>query len=318
MARYILVRVASTVPLLLGSTLLLFALLRYIPGDPAHAILMTMDDPGADMSHLEQDMSRVRDQLGLNEPFLVQYWSWLTHVAHGNLGTSLRTRIPVADELARHVPATLELTAAALVVMVIIAVPTALLGSVYHGRTPDILSRAWVLLGASIPGFFLGLLLVYIFSVWLHWLPTFGRGSAAQLVLPSVTLGVGLAAGTSRLLRISLLDALARPYVAAAEARGLSRTSIVFIHALPNALLPVMTSAGLMVGGLLGGTVMVESVFAWPGVGRYLLDAISGRDYPVIQGFTVCMSVVYIVVNLLTDVLYRLVDPRVRIEQNVA
>jgi peptide/nickel transport system permease protein len=314
MARSIGLRLAATLLSLLGVTLVLFSLLRFLPGDPAYTILLSMVEPGSDASQITQrDVEALQEQLGLRDPYPVQYVHWLASVATGNLGTSFRSRQPVARELASRLPATLELAGAALVVMIAVAVPTGLLGALAHGRPLDHLMRVLALFGVSTPSFFLGLLLMYVVAYQLDLLPAIGRGDARNLILPAVTLGAGLAATLSRLLRTSLLDVLAQPYVLMAEAKGLDRRAIVFKHALRNALLPVVTSFGLTVGGLLGGAVIVETIFSWPGIGRYVVDSIAGRDYPVIQGFTLVMALAYTVVNLVVDVLYRFIDPRVRL-----
>ncbi|GAA1818095.1 nickel ABC transporter permease [Planosporangium flavigriseum] len=309
-----LVRLATTVPVLWGISVVVFSLVRFIPGDPSHAILLSMVDPGADLSSLEQDLARLRADLGLDRPYLTQYADWLGNVLAGNLGTSLRSGDPVTDELWRRLPATLELAGAALVVMVVVAVPTGIVGAARHGAAADRLARMLALVGVSVPGFLLGLLLMYGFSVHLGWLPTSGHGTPAHLVLPAVTLGLGLAAGTSRLLRAGLLDALSQPYMVTAEAKGLPWRQMLLRHALRNALLPVLTNTGLIVGGLFGGAVIVETVFSWPGIGRYIVDAITGRDYPVIQAFVLAMSLMYGLVNLVVDIGYRFADPRVRVE----
>ncbi|TQF73441.1 ABC transporter permease [Rhodococcus spelaei] len=313
MVRYTVVRVLATIPVLLGITVVLFTLLRLIPGDPTHAILLAMAEPGADISRLQDDITALRTQLGLDRTYPVQYLAWLGDVLTGNLGASFRSGTPIVDELMLRLPATLELAAAGLVVMLLIVVPTGIVGAVHHGRGPDRVLRVVSLLGVSMPSFFLALLLMYVFSVQLGWLPTFGRGGPAHLVLPAITLGIGMAGGVARLLRASMLDALAQPYVRTAEAKGLPLQSIVFRHALRNALLPVLTASGLIVGGLLGGAVIVETVYSWPGVGRYIVDAIAGRDYPVIQAFALMMAVICVSVNLVVDLLYRVVDPRVRV-----
>lgn len=319
MIRYIALRLAATVPVLVGMSLLVFTLLRLIPGDAAHAILLAMADPAADPSRVTSaDLTALREQLGLNEPYPVQYVNWLGDVATGNLGKSFRSRTPVVQELAARLPATAELAAAALGVMLLVALPTGMLGAVFHGRWPDHATRVLALLGVSLPSFFWGLILIYVFSFQLGLLPTLGRGSWAHLVLPAVTLGTGLAATTSRLLRASLLDVLSQQYMVTASAYGVPRRRILFRHALPNALLPVVTSFGLVAGGLIGGSVVVETVFSWPSVGRYVVEAIAGRDYPVVQAFALGMSGIYVVVNLVVDVVYRLIDPRVRVETGAA
>ncbi|NHN31036.1 ABC transporter permease [Paenibacillus sp. S3N08] len=315
MLRYLIFRLAVTLPVLLGVTLLIFSLLRFIPGDPAQMILLTMFDPGATVTDLHVDAAILRKQLGLDEPFVIQYLSWLMEVATGNLGTSFRSRSPIIDELWMRVPATLELAGAALVVMLVIALPSGIAGAVFHRRPTDHMTRFIALIGVSVPNFFLGLVLIYVLSYQLGWFPTLGRGSWSNLVLPALTLGTGLAATTSRLLRTSLLEVFSKRYMVLAEAKGLPRSVIVFKHALRNALIPVVTSFGMVVGGLLGGAVIIETVFSWPGVGRYVVDAINGRDYPVIQAFALLMAVAYVLINVLIDLVYRFLDPRVRIEE---
>ncbi|CAG7637020.1 Nickel transport system permease protein NikB [Paenibacillus solanacearum] len=313
--RYVMKRAMLTLPALLGVTLLIFALIRFIPGDPARAILLTMFDPSTNLSDLEKDAEVLHKQLGLDQPFPVQYATWLWKIAHGDLGVSFRSKTPILDELLQRLPATLELAGAALLVMVLIAIPSGIAGAVYHRRTVDHTTRIIALIGVSVPSFFLGLVLMYVLSVKLGWLPTMGRGGGKHLILPALTLGIGLSSVTARLLRTSLLQVFSQRYMILAEAKGLHRRTILFKHALPNALLPVLTSFGLVVGGLIGGTVIIETVFSWPGVGRYVVDAITGRDYPVIQAFALLMAVVYIVLNLAVDITYRWMDPRVRMEQ---
>ncbi|MCF7547851.1 nickel ABC transporter permease [Pseudonocardia sp. WMMC193] len=311
--RYAGTRLLVTVPVLLGVTIVLFSLLRLIPGDPTHAILLSMAEPGADLSRVDEDIAALRADLGLDRPYPAQYLSWLGDLVRGNLGTSFRSGTPILGELLVRLPATLELAGAALLVMALIVVPTGVLGAVHHGRGPDRALRVVSLLGVSMPSFFLALLLMYAFSVRLAWFPTLGRGGPGHLVLPAVTLGLGLAAGASRLLRSAMLDALAQPYVATAEAKGLPMRAIVLRHALRNAVLPLLTATGLIVGGVLGGAAVVETVFSWPGIGRYIVDAVAGRDYPVIQAFVLAMAVLFVLVNLLVDLAAPWVDPRLRV-----
>ncbi|MEK3719713.1 MULTISPECIES: nickel ABC transporter permease [unclassified Paenibacillus] len=313
--KYLLIRIAVTIPVLLGVTLLIFSLLRFIPGDPAQMILLTMFDPGATVTDLDVDAAILRKQLGLDQPFAIQYLTWLKEVVSGNLGTSFRSRTPITEELWVRIPATLELAGAALVVMLVIALPSGIAGAVFHRRPTDHITRFIALMGVSVPNFFLGLVLVYCLSYLLGWFPTLGRGSWQHLVLPALTLGTGLAATTSRLLRTSLLEVFSKRYMVLAEAKGLPRSVIVYKHALRNALIPVITSFGMIIGGLLGGAVIIETVFSWPGIGRYVVDAINGRDYPVIQAFALLMAVTYVMINVLIDIIYRWIDPRVRIEE---
>ena len=315
MLAYTLKRAMAGVWVLLGISLVVFLMLRFIPGDPATAVLLTMVEPGLDSAQITQrDIDDVRDQMGLNAPLPQQYAAWLGRVVTGNLGTSLRSRQPIAGELAARIPATLKLGGSALLVMFVIAIPSGILGGLYAGRSMDHVTRIFSLVGESLPSFFLGVLLIYLFAINLGWLPAMGGRRPDSIILPSVTLGVGIAAATSRLLRASLLDTLSQPYMLMAEAKGLKRSTLLFRHALRPALIPVLTAASLVAGGLLGGAAVVETVFAWPGVGRYMVEAIAGRDYPVIQGFTLLMATLFVIINFVVDILYRFLDPRVRVE----
>jgi peptide/nickel transport system permease protein len=315
-AFYALRRALAAIAVLFGTTVVVFLLLRLIPGDPATAVLLTMVTPGADTAQITRgDIDALRAQLGLADPFLVQYLRWLGEILSGNLGTSLRSRQPIAEELADRLPATLELAGAALVVMLLIAIPSGIMGALYSGRPVDHLTRMLSLVGDSMPGFFLGVLLIYLFAIQLGWLPAIGRSDPAGIVMPALTLGLGVAATTSRLLRASLLDTLAQPYILMAEAKGMPRSVLLFRHALRPALIPVLTSSSLVAGGLLGGAAVIETVFAWPGIGRYMIEAIAGRDYPVIQGFTLTMASLFVAINFAVDLLYRLLDPRIRVEE---
>jgi peptide/nickel transport system permease protein len=315
MLRYALWRAAAAVAVLFGITVVVFLLLRLIPGDPATAVLLTMFDPGASSAGITTaDIEDLRDKLGLSDPLHVQYVSWLTEILQGNLGTSLRSRQPILDELAQRIPGTLMLAGAALVVMFAIALPSGIIGALHAGRPADHVTRILSLLGESLPSFFLGVLLIYLFAIKLGWLPAIGRQGPESIFLPALTLGSGIAATTSRLLRASLLDTLSQPYILMAEAKGLPRGRLLFRHALRPAMVPVLTSSSLVAGGLLGGAVVVETVFAWPGVGRYMIEAIGGRDYPVIQGFTLFMAALFVALNYVVDILYRFLDPRVRVE----
>ncbi|MBB5220383.1 peptide/nickel transport system permease protein [Amaricoccus macauensis] len=315
MLRYALWRAVAAVAVLFGISVVVFLLLRLIPGDPATAVLLTMFDPGASSAGITTaDIEELRDKLGLSDPLHVQYVSWLTEILQGNLGTSLRSRQPILDELAQRIPGTLMLAGAALVVMFAIALPSGIIGALHAGRPADHVTRILSLLGESLPSFFLGVLLIYLFAIRLDWLPAIGRQGPESILLPALTLGSGIAATTSRLLRASLLDTLSQPYILMAEAKGLPRGRLLFRHALRPAMVPVLTSSSLVAGGLLGGAVVVETVFAWPGVGRYMIEAIGGRDYPVIQGFTLFMAALFVGLNYVVDILYRFLDPRVRVE----
>jgi peptide/nickel transport system permease protein len=257
----------------------------------------------------------LREELGLNDPVYIQYGRWFRDVLHLDLGQSYRTGRPVAEEIFSRFPATLELTVAAIFFMLLISIPSGILAALHRHAFVDHLSRIWALAGASLPGFWLGLLLIYYFSVKLGIFPVMGRGGLDHLVLPAVTLGFGMAATYARLLRASMLEVLGQDYIKVARARGLKEKLIVGRHALKNALLPVVTAFGMSFGHLLGGAVIVETIFAWPGVGKFFVDAIFNRDYPVIQGYALFMAVVFVIVNLLVDIAYVFLDPRIRLER---
>lgn len=294
---------------MLGVSLLTFSISRLAPGDPAEILLR---ERGQDPT-LEA-IAAVREELGLHQPLAMQYLHWLGRVLRGDLGRSFRSGRPVLGELTGRFPATLQLTLAGLSVMLLIALPVGILAAVYKNRALDHASRIFALLGTSMPSFWLGLLLIYYLSVQLSLLPVMGRGTAAHLILPALTLGTGMAATYARLLRAGMLEVLGQDYITAARSRGLGENLIIIRHALKNALLPVVTAFGMSLGHMLGGTVIVETIFAWPGLGRYIVESIFNRDYPVIQGYVLFMALVFVLLNLLVDLSYRFFDPRIRME----
>jgi peptide/nickel transport system permease protein len=299
-------RLLLTVPVLLGVATLVFLLIHLVPGDPVQAMLGDSASP--------QDMAELRGRLGLDRPLYVQYGSFLLGLATGNLGTSLRTNQPVVTAIAERLPATFELAAAAMVVAVLAAVPLGIIAAVWAGTAVDHAATTLALIGISMPTFWLGPLLAIVFSVTLGWLPVSGRGSWAHLVLPAITLGAPLAAMLARMTRASLLEELRELYVLAARARGVSQTRAALAHAFRNSMIPIVTVLGLQVGAVLTGAVITETIFAWPGVGRLLIQSISFRDYPLVQGCILLIAVTYVSMNLLTDVFYGLLDPRIRRE----
>jgi ABC-type dipeptide/oligopeptide/nickel transport system permease component len=296
--------VLLTIPVLLGVATLVFSLIHLVPGDPAQAMLGEGASPG--------DIRQLRERLGLDRPLLVQYVDFLGGLARADLGVSLRLDRPVTALILERLPATAELALAAMLVSLAIALPLGIAGAVWRGRGIDHAAMTLALAGISMPNFWLGPLLAILFSVELGWLPVSGRGTLAHLVLPAVSLGAALAAILARVTRASLLDELGELYVLAARARGASRARAVLRHALLNSLIPVVTIVGLQFGALLTGAVITETIFAWPGVGRLLIQAISFRDYPLVQGCILLIAVTYVAMNLVTDVLYGLLDPRVR------
>ena len=291
-------------PVLLGVATLVFSLIHMIPGDPAQAMLGETASPA--------DVAALRSKLGLDRPLLEQYASFLGGLARGDLGTSLRTGEPVAQQIWQRAPATAELAAASMVFAIGVAIPLGVLAAVRRGTMVDFASMGLALTGISVPNFWLGPLLAIVFSVWLEWLPVSGRGTWGHLVLPAVSLGAGLAAILARMTRATLLEELREPYVQAARARGASASRAVLRHALRSGLIPIVTLIGLQFGTVLTGAVITETVFAWPGIGRLLIQSIGFRDYPVVQGCILLIAVTYMAVNLITDLAYGSLDPRIR------
>jgi ABC-type dipeptide/oligopeptide/nickel transport system permease component len=299
-------RLALSVPVLFGVATLVFSLIHLIPGDPAQAML------GETAS--QADVDALRQRLGLDRPIVEQYGRFLRGLAHGDLGTSLRTGEPVVRQISGRVPATMELAATAMLVAIGIAIPLGVLAAVRRGTALDAASMTLALTGISVPNFWLGPLLAIVFAVQLQWLPVSGRGTWMHLVLPAVSLGAGLAAILARMTRATLLEELREPYVQAARARGTSPARAVLAHALRNGLIPVVTLLGLQFGNVLTGAVITETVFAWPGIGRLLIQSIGFRDYPVVQGCILFIATTYVLVNLATDLAYGALDPRIRVQ----
>ncbi len=292
--------------MLFGVATLVFSLIHLVPGDPVQAMLGESASP--------QDIEQLRARLGLDRPLYVQYVSFMKKAAVGDLGTSLRTNQPVSTAIAERMPATFELAAAAMVVALVIAIPLGVLAAVRAGTAIDHAATTLALVGISMPNFWLGPLLAIVFSVTLGWFPVSGRGTVANLVLPAITLGAPLAAILARMTRASVLEELRELYVLAARARGVSRSRAVIKHAFRNSLIPIVTVLGLQLGSVLTGAVITETIFAWPGVGRLLVQSISARDYPAVQGCILLIAVTYVSTNLLVDVAYGFLDPRIRYE----
>ena len=295
-----------TIPVLLGVATLVFALIHLIPGDPVRTMLGE--------SAREDSVIELRSRLGLDKPLYEQYGIYLKDLVRGNLGTSLRTNEPVASAIASRMPATLELAVASMLVAIVFAIPLGVIAAVGKGTFVDHLATTFSLVGISMPNVWLGPLLAIVFAVELGWLPVSGRGTFGQLVLPALTLGAPLAAILARMTRASVIDELKELYVLAARARGISRTRAVLRHALRNSLIPIVTVIGLQVGVVLTGAVITETIFAWPGVGRLLIQSIGFRDYPLVQGCILFIAATYVSVNLLTDLAYGFLDPRIRYE----
>jgi ABC-type dipeptide/oligopeptide/nickel transport system permease component len=296
--------VLLAIPVLVGVATLVFALIHLVPGDPAEAMLGE--------SAAQADLSGLRTKLGLDQPLLTQYERFVVGLATGDLGTSFRYGTPVSQEIGQRFGRTCELALVAMIVGVVIAVPLGVVGALYRDGPIDHVATTISLAGIAMPNFWLGPLLALVLGVKFGWLPISGTGSWRNLVLPALTLGAALAAMTARMTRVSLADELGELYVRAARARGLSRRRAIVVHALRNSLIPVVTIIGLQLGSVLTGTIITETIFAWPGVGRLLIQAINFRDYPLVQGCVLLIAVTYVAANLVVDVAYAWLDPRIR------
>jgi len=306
MIRYISLRLLFAIPALWLIVTMVFLLAHIVPGDPVQQML----GEGA----RAEDLQQLRHSLGFDLPIPAQYWHYLGGVVRGDLGESFRFQEPVARVVVSHYPATLELAIVALLVCAAIGIPAGLLAAERRGTSTDRAVGLFTLLGLSIPNFALGPILILVFSVMFGWLPVSGRGGAAHLILPAITLGASLAAILTRMVRTAAIEELSSDYVRTARAKGLSPSAVLFRHAFRNALIPILTILGLQFGTLLAGAIVTETIFSWPGIGRLAVQAIGSRDYPLLQGCILLIAVSYVLVNLLTDAMYALVDPRVRFE----
>ncbi|KAA0955587.1 ABC transporter permease [Sporosarcina sp. ANT_H38] len=303
MLLFILKRLAQVVPVIFGVTLVVFLIMQMVPGDPA----IIMAGEGASTETVEQ----LREDLGLNEPLHVQYFSYIGNILQGSLGNSLKNNQPVLDEILIRLPITMELAFFSILITVVLGLTAGIISAVKPYSVSDISVMIVALLGISLPSFWLGLLLMYTFSIKLQWLPVAGWDSFAHIILPAITLGAGGAAIVARMTRSSMLEVIGQDYVRTARAKGLKEHTIIYKHALRNALIPVITVVGLQFGSLLGGTVIVESVFAINGLGRMIVDAIRTRDIPMVQGGVLVASLVFVFVNLLVDVMYKVFNKRI-------
>lgn len=300
------VRIGSALVVVVGVCTLVFLLLHLVPGDPIDAMLGENARPA--------DRVELRRALGLDRPLLVQYRGYLGGLLRFDLGRSFQDQRPVRAILAERLPATLQLAATALFVALVLAIPLGVLAAHRRGGALDTAAMGFSLIGVSMPNFWLGPVLILVFSLWLGWTPVSGRDGLVSLILPALTLGATLAAILARMVRASVLEVLGEDYIRTARAKGLSAGAVLWQHALRNAWLPVLTLVGLQLGALLGGAVITETVFAWPGLGSLLVEAIQARDYPVVQGCVLLISLTYVGINTLTDLLYGWADPRIRLD----
>ncbi|MDP8921372.1 MAG: ABC transporter permease [Chloroflexota bacterium] len=303
MRRFIARRLIQAVAIIFGVSLVTFGLL-HATGDPV-ALLLPLDATQA-------EPDRLRTQLGLDDPLVVQYWRFVSGAVRGDFGRSIRQSEPALGLVLERLPATLELTLTAMGIAVAVAIPAGILAAAKRGTVVDQAAMLIALVGQSMPNFWLGIMLLLLFSVQLEWLPPFGRGGWQGLVLPAVTLAMYSMARTARLVRSGLIDVLGQDYIRTARAKGLKETLVLRRHALRNGLLPVVTVLGLDLAHLLGGAVITETIFAWPGIGRLAVSSIGARDYPVVQAVVFLVAVAYTVMNFFVDVLYAYLNPRVR------
>jgi peptide/nickel transport system permease protein len=306
MIRHFLQRLLYTLPALWLILTMVFLMIHIVPGDPALQML------GQDAR--VEDLAQLRHTLGLDQPLGVQYVRYLKGLARGDWGQSMRYAAPVRPIVLERFPATLELSLAALAVCIAIAIPAGVFSARHRGSRADRATSFFTLLGLSVPNFALGPILILVFSIEIGWLPVSGRGGIGHLILPAATLGAALAAILTRMVHGSMIEELSSDYVRTARAKGITETAVLFRHAFPNALIPVITIVGLQFGSLLAGTIVTETIFSWPGIGRLAVQAISARDYPLLQGCILIIALSYVGVNLLTDLVYAVVDPRVRLQ----
>ncbi|HAE91962.1 MULTISPECIES: nickel ABC transporter permease [Tissierella] len=304
MHKYILRRLLLLIPVILGVTFLVFTIMYFTPGDPARLILGESAQP--------EQVAALREEMGLDDPFIVQYFRFITKALTGDFGRSYSTKRPVFDEVFARFPATLKLTVAAMIIAVLIGIPVGIISATKQYSLLDSIAMIGALIGVSMPVFWLGLMLILVFSVKLRILPSSGSETLLHLILPAFALGVGSAAIITRMTRSSMLEVIRQDYIRTARAKGVAEKKVVNKHALKNALIPVVTVIGLQFGGLLGGAVLTESVFSWPGVGRLMVEAIRQKDSPMVLATVVFISVTFSFVNLLVDLLYAFIDPRIK------
>ncbi len=307
MTQYIIRRILQMIPITFGILTLVFSLIHMIPGDPAMAIAGENARP--------EDVQQVRKALGLDEPLWSQYVTYLKNVIRGDLGKSFQTNENVSKQIAARYPATMQLAFGAMFVALLVAFPLGIISAIYRNSWIDNLARFFALIGVSMPSFWFGPLLIIAFAINREWFPVSGRDHGLRsLVLPSVTMGLALAAILTRMIRVSLAEELSQLYVTTAIAKGVTRSQAIFRHALKNALIPVITVLALQFGSLLTGAIITEQIFSWPGLGRLLLQSISTRDYPQVQASILVIALTYIFVNFASDLLYGVVDPRIKLE----
>lgn len=312
MTNYILRRLAQLAAVLLGVTFLTFIITCAAPSDAAEMKYVSMG-----MIPSPQLLEQTREEMGLNDPVLVRYGRWLGNALRGNLGESAKFGEPVLTQLAKKLPMTLKLAGTAMAAVLLVSFPLGILTAVKKNTWADYVVRFFSFFGVSMPNFWLGLLLMYVFAVRLRWFQVVSGDTLGGMVLPTAALAIPMVSGYVRQIRAAFLEELGSNYVAGARARGIPERTIIFCHVLPNAMFPIITLAGLSVGQLLGGAAIIETIFSWQGIGNMVVEAIRVRDYPLIQGYVIWMAVIYVAVNLLVDVSYRFLDPQIRLRKKV-
>lgn len=295
------------IPILLGVSFITFALMYLAPSDPAE---MKLSAQGTAVS--QEILDETREEMGLNKPFLEQYLSWLLNLLTGDMGVSYIDNVPVSQKIVTAMPSTIILAVSSMLLTLLIAIPLGILAAIRQNQWVDYSIRFFTFVGTSIPNFFLALVLIYVFAMQLNWLPVLATGSIRGLILPTIALSTVMISKYIRQIRAAVLEELNKDYVMGARSRGIQENVILYKNVLRNSMITVVTLIGLSIGSLLGGAAVVETIFVWRGLGKMVVDAIGARDYPVIQGFVVWMAIIYVVVNLLTDLSYHLLDPRVK------
>lgn len=312
MVRYILKRLLQLVVVLLGVTFLTFMITQATPSDAAEMKYVSMG-----MMPSTELLEKTREEMGLNDPVLIQYGRWLGNVLHGDLGESSKFGESVWTQMTRKLPMTLKLAGVSLIVVIAISFPLGILSAVKKNKAADYIIRFFSFFGVSMPNFWLALLLMYIFAVRLGWFKVVSTDSVQGMILPVATLTIPMISSYARQIRAALLEELNANYVIGARARGIPERRIIWGHVLPNAILPIITLLGLSVGHLLGGAAIIETIFSWKGIGNMVVEAIRVRDYPLIQGYVIWMAIIYVTVNLMVDIAYRLLDPQIRLRKRV-
>ncbi len=306
--RYIVKRLLQLIPILFGITLLSYALMQTASGDTVDALEQQM---GASMS--QEAAAALRHEMGLDQPFIVQYFQWVGKIFTGNMGFSYVKNQEIFPMFMEALPNTLLLTLSSIITTVLISIPLGVLAAVRQNKLTDYLIRICTFIGNALPNFFVALLLIFVFALQLHWLPVMGNNGFVSMILPTLTLAIAMSAKYIRQVRATVLDELNKDYVMGQQARGVKERMILFANVLRSAMLTIITLLGLSIGSLLGGTAIVESIFMWPGVGKMVVDAIANRDYQVIQVYVIWMAIIYVGINLITDLIYHYLDPRIRI-----